>query len=136
MSVLFGIANLWCEIILVNDQHKTDRGQYFSVAINPPFTAIEVEGGDPINLSAVLIGCASLHGQPGRRSILRLPVTPEAQLGLPGCTLLLPNPGTTGKPKPLGQLRAVHQITSGWVGFGEAALGCTSWECAATAWML
>lgn len=41
MSVLFGIANLWCEIISVNDQHKTDRGQYFSGAINPAFTATE-----------------------------------------------------------------------------------------------
>lgn len=51
MSVLFGIANLWCEIILVNDQHKTDRGQYFSVAINPTFAVIESEGDDPINLS-------------------------------------------------------------------------------------
>lgn len=65
MSVLFGIANLWCEIILVNDQHKTDRGQYFNAAINPTFTVIESEGDDPINLSIVLIGCASRPGHSG-----------------------------------------------------------------------
>lgn len=96
MSVLFGIANLWCEIIVVNDQHKTDRGQYFSIAINPAFTVIELEGGDPINLFTVLIGCASRRGQLGWRSsmvqpcgpaailllLLRLTVTCEAQLGL------------------------------------------------------
>lgn len=94
MSVLCGIANLWCEIILVNDQHKTDRGQYFSVAINPTFTVIEVEGDDPINLFIVLIGCASCHGQLGWRnsvvqpcgpaaifSLLRRAVTCHAQLG-------------------------------------------------------
>lgn len=91
MSVLFGIANLWCEIILVNDQHKTDRGQYFSVAINPTFTVIKLEGGDPISLFTLLIGCASCCGQSGWRSsviqpwgpaailILRLMVTCKAQ---------------------------------------------------------
>lgn len=68
MSVLFGIANLWCEIILVNDQHKTDRGQYFSITINPAFTVIELEGGDPINLFIVLIGCVFRRGQSGWRS--------------------------------------------------------------------
>lgn len=92
MSVLFGIANLWCEIILVNDQHKTDRGQYFSIAINPTFTVIELEGGDPINLFTVLIGCTSHRGQSGWRSgvvqprgpaavLLRLVVTCEAWPG-------------------------------------------------------
>jgi len=70
MSVLFGIASLWCEIILVNDQHKTDRGQCFSVAINPTFTMTELEGGDPINLSAVLVGRVSCHGHLGWRSSL------------------------------------------------------------------
>lgn len=80
MSVLFGMANLWCEIILVNDQHKTDRGQYFSVAINPAFTVIESEGGDPINLSAVSIGRASRRGQPGRRSSVARPCRPAAVL--------------------------------------------------------
>lgn len=84
MSVLFGIANLWCEIILVNDQHKTDRGQYFSVAINPTFTVVELEGGDPINLFTVLIGCASCHGQLGWRSSVVQPCGPAAILLLLG----------------------------------------------------
>lgn len=65
MSVLFAVPNLWCEIILVNDQHKTDRGQYFNVAINSAFTVIELEGGDPINLFIVSVVCTKPDGQPG-----------------------------------------------------------------------
>ena len=88
MSVLFGIANLWCEIILVNDQHKTDRGQYFSIAINPAFTVIELEGGDPINLFIVLIGCVSRHGQSGWRSSVVQPCGPAAILLLLGLAVI------------------------------------------------
>lgn len=67
MSVLFGITNLWCEIILVNDQHKTEGGRGFKVAINPAFTVIEWEGGDPINFSIVSTACALPSGQQGQR---------------------------------------------------------------------
>lgn len=67
MSVLFGITNLWCEIILVNDQHKTERGRGFKVAINPDFTVIKWEGGDPINFPIVSTTCALPSGQWGQR---------------------------------------------------------------------
>lgn len=78
-----------------------------------------MEGGDPINLSAVPMGCASLRGQLGGGASF----SSCSPLGLLGCILLLPNPGTTGKPKSLGQLRAVHQITRGlWV-LGRHQLG-------------
>lgn len=80
MSVLLGVANLWCEIILVNDQHKADRGQYFSVAINPTFAVTESEGDDPINLSIVSIGCASCPGHSGWRSCVLQPSGPAAIL--------------------------------------------------------
>ena len=53
MSVLLAVTDLWCEIILVNYEHKTERGLGFKVDINPAFTATEWEEGDCINSATV-----------------------------------------------------------------------------------
>lgn len=103
MSVLLGTANLWCEIILVNDQHKTDRGQCFSVAINPTATVIESEGGDPINLPTVLIGSVRMEGQCA--SALRICHHPLSSPLLPWACKAQPALGTVSRVAALSSYR-------------------------------